>query len=264
MAPRSTSEFYIGYQKRTPPGLSRFYRVLILAWLIGVGALATLLVPRQAPFDPGTFEFGSARDFAGQVVESPYPQLRVERPAAEGASTQHSSYYLVTTGKRGAATEVEGLDGELVRLEGSLIWRAGQTMIEIVPGSVRRTDGPPALVGAATGPAPEDLGMVTLRGEIVDSKCYLGVMKPGRGKPHRACASLCIRGGIPPVLAIRREEGELLHMLLVDEDGGPVNARVLDRVGEPVEVSGRLVRHGDGLLVLATDPSTITRASEES
>ena len=28
--------------------------------------------------------------------------------------------------------------------------------------------------------------------------CFLGVMKPGRSKPHRACAVRCISGGIPP------------------------------------------------------------------
>jgi hypothetical protein len=29
---------------------------------------------------------------------------------------------------------------------------------------------------------------MTLTGEIVDSKCYLGVMNPGQGKVHRDCA----------------------------------------------------------------------------
>ena len=41
-------------------------------------------------------------------------------------------------------------------------------------------------------------GPVTVSGEIVDSKCFLGVMVPGAGKTHKECASLCLRGGIPP------------------------------------------------------------------
>jgi len=32
------------------------------------------------------------------------------------------------------------------------------------------------------------------RGQIVDPKCYLGVMKPGEGKPHSDCAIRCIDG----------------------------------------------------------------------
>lgn len=38
---------------------------------------------------------------------------------------------------------------------------------------------------------------VTLTGELLDGKCYLGAMKPGDGAAHRACAMLCIRGGLP-------------------------------------------------------------------
>jgi len=31
------------------------------------------------------------------------------------------------------------------------------------------------------------LGAATLRGEIVDSKCFLGIMKLGEKTVHRAC-----------------------------------------------------------------------------
>ena len=41
------------------------------------------------------------------------------------------------------------------------------------------TDAPIHLASAV------DFGEVTLAGEIVDSKCYLGVMNPGNGKVHR-------------------------------------------------------------------------------
>ena len=49
----------------------------------------------------------------------------------------------------------------------------------------------------------ESLGKQTFVGEIVDSKCFLGVMNPGRLTPHRACAIRCISGGVPPVLLVR-------------------------------------------------------------
>ena len=52
-------------------------------------------------------------------------------------------------------------------------------------------------------PAPQVLAdNVTLKGEIIDPKCYLGAMKPGGGKTHKACAMRCIAGGIP-----RRQTG---------------------------------------------------------
>lgn len=86
----------------------------------------------------------------------------------------------------------------------------------------------------------------------------LGIMKLGRGQAHRACATLCIRGGIPPVLRVETRSGEHRHLLLTDYDGGAVNDRVLDLVALPVEVTGRVLRDGD-LLILETDPSTIRR-----
>ena len=53
-------------------------------------------------------------------------------------------------------------------------------MIELVDGSVEVAPDP-----AAPPPSePEDLGEHTYVGEIVDSKCFLGVMKPGRLKPR--------------------------------------------------------------------------------
>jgi hypothetical protein len=127
-------------------------------------------------------------------------------------------------------------------------------MVEVVAGSVEAI-GPTA--ARPTGGAV-DLGLQTLRGEIVDSKCYLGVMKPGRGKPHRACATLCIRGGVPPVLRVETTGGEYRHLLLTDQAGGALNDRVLELIAEPVEITGRVRRDGD-LLILETDPRTIRR-----
>ena len=89
----------------------------------------------------------------------------------------------------------------------------------------------------------------TLVGEIVDTKCYLGAMKPGRGKPHRDCASLCIRGGIPAALLVRMKSGERQLVHLMHSSGRPVGPEALDWAGQPVEVTG-LLRHDDERLFL--------------
>ena len=103
-----------------------------------------------------------------------------------------------------------------------------------------------------------DLGEHTLRGEIVDIKCYLGVMKPAHGKPHRSCAARCISGGIPPALVVKDRDGDTNHLLLVSADGRTVNREVLPLVAEPVEITGRVVRLGDRL-VLQANPETYRR-----
>ena len=98
-------------------------------------------------------------------------------------------------------------------------------------------------------PAEQELGSMTLVGEIIDAKCYYGVMKPGHLKPHRSCAVRCISGGLPPMLMVQDGSGRRVYFLLVSADGRAVNDEVLDLVAEPVEITGRVVRSGD-LLVL--------------
>lgn len=73
---------------------------------------------------------------------------------------------------------------------------------EVVPETIARTTGAGASAKHPIG-AYLELGETTLKGEIVDSKCYLGVMNPGNLKAHRACAINCIQGGVPPVLLVR-------------------------------------------------------------
>jgi hypothetical protein len=104
----------------------------------------------------------------------------------------------------------------------------------------------------------EQLGRARLRGEIVDFKCFLGAMKPGDGKGHKACATLCIRGGIPPMLVTSDEVGNRTYYLLRDAGGGPCGEEILPVVGELVDVEGALSRVAD-LMVLSVRASDVLR-----
>jgi len=37
----------------------------------------------------------------------------------------------------------------------------------------------------------------TIKGEIIDTKCYLTGMMGGKGEEHKDCAIACIKGGLP-------------------------------------------------------------------
>src|SRR5206468_9250 len=131
------------------------------------------------------------------------------------------------------------------------------TMIEVAEGSIMPIDAS-TLQRFNASTTPESFGQQTLTGEIVDSKCYLGVMNPGALTPHRACAIRCISGGIPPVLLVRQSNGPALYLLLVSRHGKPVNKQVLNLVAEPVEITGEVERQ-DELLILRSDPITYRR-----
>ena len=250
MAP--DSGFYVGYQKQAPLGVARFVRGVVLLVVISAASLAAVLATVQDRFDPGVFEYGVVRGFEGVIEEFPHPVLLVD-----GSAEGPTRYFLVGLGKRGAAPRVAGLDGQRVRLEGTLIYREGETMIEIASGSIETLGAAPS---DREDPAAS-LAVHTLVGEIVDSKCFFGVMKPGRGKPHRACAARCISGGVPPVLRVETADGSFHHYLLVDERGGTVNERVLDLVAEPIEITGNVVQRGN-LLFLEADPASYVRIRE--
>ncbi|ANM31126.1 hypothetical protein ABI59_18435 [Acidobacteria bacterium Mor1] len=235
-------EFYVGYLPEAPAGIAAHVKRSILLILLLAAGVAGALAALQSPFDPGAFEFGIDRTFEGVLLEHPYPLLVVDDGEYPG------SHLLVAFGKFGAESLTAGHDGKRVRITGSRIWNDQEQMIEVHEleplGDARQS-----LAGGM------ELGTFSFTGEIVDSKCHLGVMKPGRGKPHKACAILCIRGGVPPVLRVESESGELSYLFLVDEQGNAVNDRVLEMIAEPVEIHGEVERRGD-VLTLRADPAS--------
>jgi hypothetical protein len=99
---------------------------------------------------------------------------------------------------------------------------------------------------------------VTLRGEIIDSKCYLGAMKPGGGKTHKACAALCLAGGVPPMFVTRGADGREAYYLLASPNGGPVAPELHAYAGDPVEIIGE-IEQMDDLRTLKVTPAAIRR-----
>jgi len=246
-------EFYVGYLP-PPPGIRSAVRRRTVLLVAGATILGAVLAADMRPFPAKVFEWGKPRSFQGWLRSRPVPSLLVRRPGVTDPADVWTRYLLVRPGKFGASDETTEFDGNRVELEGALIYREDQAMIEMVPGSLRRG----SVRGAAPDGSFESLGEHTLTGEIVDSKCYLGVMAPGATKPHRACATRCIAGGIPPVFLVRREDGRALYLLLLSREGKTVNREVLPMIAEPLEITGIVERHAD-LLVLKADPSTYRR-----
>ena len=252
-------EFYIGWEEKAPAGVGsrvRWAVVLLLALAVALGVILSLA---QRTIGVSVFEWGKVKSFSGILKSQPYPHLLVPRPGASDGQAAFSSYYLVKPFKFGIDAETANrLDGSSVSLRGTLIYRGGQTMIEVAAEPIKQADGGEKNLSTAQIVSPVSLGEQTLIGEIVDSKCYLGVMNPGALTPHRACAIRCISGGIPPVLLVRQSNGPALYLLLVSRDGKPVNKQVLNLVAEPVSITGEVQRQGD-LLILRADPAVYRR-----
>jgi hypothetical protein len=240
-------EFYVGYLAKAPAGLGKVMAWISAGILLAGCVVGAVLILDQPPFAAGRFEYGEYREYTGSIEEWPYPIL----------VTSDASFVLVAPGKHGLTERFKGLQGGSVQLKGSLIERGGDKMLEVLPGSI--------VVDArqlrAASRQVVDLGVVTLRGEIVDTKCYLGVMNPGEHKVHRDCAARCISGGIPPAFVALDSRGVARVLLLTGEDGGALHKQVLSLVGEPLEVSGLMARSG-ATFILRTDPSRFRRIAE--
>ena len=250
-----SDEFYIGWEAKAAPGIGKAARKAVLVVLVLALLVSVVLAVSQRMIGVSVFEWGNHKTYQGILQAKPYPHLLVARPGDAADQPAFSTYYLVAPWKFGVDNDaITPLDGKSVSLKGTLIYRGNQTMIEVVPGSIAATN----VAGSVVSAQAVSLGKQTIAGEIVDSKCFLGVMNPGQLTPHRACAIRCISGGVPPVLLVRQKDSPSIYLLLVSAEGKPVNKNVLDFVAEPVEITGEVERQGE-LLILKADPATYRR-----
>jgi len=243
-------EFYIGYQPSAPAGIRRRVRLFVLlAVLLTVGG-AALFAISQRGFANSAFEYGRLSQFSGTLTLRPFPVLVTDRSG--DANVADSTFLLCAPGKFGANSLLLGQQAKHVRITGTLIHRAEGQMIEVQPGSLSN------LPDTTAPQSPlKNLGQVTLTGEVVDTKCYLGVMNPGEGKVHRDCAARCLSGGIPAALVSSDLDGTSRLYLLLGDSGEPLpKADFQQSVARPVAITGQ-VFESQGLYYLSTSAANI-------
>jgi hypothetical protein len=251
--PEREEPFFIGWAD-PPPEDRRFFLRLGLGLVAGSAALGAGLAAVQRAPGPGNWDPDQVREWRGTVSAEPYAMLR---SLDLGGNTPRTAL-LSCLGKCGVAAQIGAMAGQPVVVTGSLIQRGRHSMIAVdEQGPWLRRDERSAADPALAWPEAVPLGEVNLSGEILDSKCWFGAMRPSEGKPHKSCASLCIRGGIPPAFFARGPAGQaaLMIMTVAGVAHGP---GLLALVADPVQVTGRVFRRGD-LLVLDAPLSGIRR-----
>jgi hypothetical protein len=226
----TADEFYVGYEGTVPPGIARLVRSAVAIAALAAIAAAILFVSVERPLARSSFAFGEEREWTGYLVRRPAPALLVPR----GGSYQR--HWLVARGKHGAEVALRGLADGWVSVTGSAIEREPWHMIEIA--AARHSPAP----ARATLPAPSESPSrrVTLVGEVVDSKCFLGVMNPGERIVHRDCATRCLLGGITPMFLYAAPSSARELAVLVVSDGRPVADVIGLETGHAITLSGSL------------------------
>jgi hypothetical protein len=265
----SISEYYIGWMSNMPKGIAKFVRNYLLLMLLVIILLAALLALSQKRFATGNFEFGQLTEIKGIYLSSPVPRIKVINGKDIWGSPSYLTIPIIGYGKHGAdgaMADIESeknisLDAKEITLKGTLLYNDGKTLMQIDENDTPFRAVSQLVVANDLLADKTDLGTQTVKGEIVDPKCFFGVMKPGEGKPHKDCAIRCILGGMPPLLVIRNEKDEANYYLIVGPHGEKINEAIKDFVAEPVSVNGRLVRYDDWIFMYVQDPRKINPIS---
>lgn len=244
--------FFVGYLPM-PQGLKGFLGLASLLLILAFAGASWFISTSQNDPGPGAFRFDYGPQTLTGVLElTPEPILHVTEGTERVPTGQ--TIMLSSGAKRGLGARGEPLDGQVVAARGIVLERGTLNMLQVQG----RGDALVAVEAEVPEVAREDLGRWRLTGEICDGKCLAGAMRPGRGIAHKACANLCIIGGVPPVfVSTQPVEGEEFLML-----GGPGRSdrpqEMLDMVGEYVTLEGQVERRGD-LMIFTPDYDTVVR-----
>ena len=237
-------DFYVGWAERLPPGEGGFLAKVAGGFLVGLLLLSLGLA--RTMDDSGAGVPGGEVTLRGTLTGLPYALLHV---APDAAHPQGHAVMLAAVGKFPVVVAPE-LEGRAVEVKGWLVRRGTLEMVQMTAEPVR-VDAIPAL------PAVEKLGRWRLTGEICDGQCYAGLMRPGTGIAHRACASFCLVGGVPPVFVTTAPISGTSFLVMADAAGGTVGKAMYDYVGLRVRLDGEVERRGDVLVFRADFRSVV-------
>jgi len=255
-------DFYVGYQEEAPERQAQFIKRKVGVIFVVLISVALLFSLGQAPFKNSTFELGNLRELSGTFYHAPYPMLRVK------IKNTYKDILLVGFGKFGVDQSFQNSgiinllpkDGSELILKGTMIYYDGKALFQTeanLEGTYEVSDWKEYVLES------KSLGVQSLKGEVVDPKCYFGVMKPGNGKIHRSCATRCLSGGIAPVFITTNQKGYHEYYILTDIDGKKLGREILEYVGKPSMLEGEVWDLGEWKQ-MRIDPAEILLLDAES
>lgn len=250
------NEFYIGWMPEAPPSFARFIKKILWALAIIIIVSGLLLAVSQKKFSTANFEFGVLTEVKGIYFDKPVPSIKTMNGKDIFGNLSYITIPLVGFGKMGARGIIGDIEKEKhtsfnqreIVLKGTLLYNDGKLLMQ-----VDSNDKPVAGIGskadASLFPVQQSLGAMTIKGEIIDAKCYFGVMKPAEGKPHKDCAIRCILGGVASMLRVVDATGAANYYLLAGPQGENMNEAVKEFVAEPVSIEANAVQYGDWIVL---------------
>jgi len=225
-------DFYVGYLG-LPKKDRRFLLKAIPLGLLGLAGGGALMGRQGASEGGGRWETGTPVSLTGRLGFYPYPTLWVGGVGI----------VLVGIGKRGTEDYTRPYEGQTVTVKGIKIVRGDCFLLGVAEGDITQ-----ASAQAAPLPAANASKEVSLVGEVLDAQCFMGIMNPGYGRTHRACAAQCIRGGQPVYFSLGTRgqpgnDGNVscagVGFVLTDYEGKTANSEFISLAGRPISLVAR-------------------------
>ena len=247
---QSKDTFFVGWAPASGD-LRTFLMVFSLCLLGFFGGASFMIAATQS--DPGEGAVVGGANAIGLLEAKPYPVLHV---LGSNFWEPGETVLLSGGGKRGVQDRAEALDGEVVSVAGGRLERGDLHGLQLRGGKsgMKKSE-----MRVADPIEPISLGRWRITGEICDGKCYIGAMRPGEGLAHKACANLCLSGGVPPVFVATDEIEGSEYFLLGNANGEPLSDAILDYSAILVEIEGRVEKRGT-LNVFLIDEDSLTVA----
>lgn len=251
LTPRRRGPLFVGYNAPTD-GVKRGLLLGGVVAATAAGLAGAALGGHMTPPGPGRWDPAKVETWRGRLVMDPYPMLRFT-----DADGQTQTALIGCPDKCGVALELSAFVDKLVEVSGSAAVRGDHLMITAARpfGWIRdvaeQTPPPEPTPGQA-------LGALSLEGELMDAKCWLGSMRPGEGLTHKGCAELCVRSGLPLLFVTGGPERAKRVFIALGPDGAILDTAVLPFVADPVRATGA-VEQRDGWLRLRLAPGGVTR-----
>jgi len=232
--------FFVGWEEKIPPILSHFLKrsVLVISVIALFAAIAIPFMSQE--LKDSQFTFGELKEYEGTLSMQPVPRI----------SIADEDFLLVDFGKFSASKSIRSyekknniqLNNQRIKIEGTEISYDGHKLIELSNKVNSILEHKKINTQSINSPTKVDLGSVTITGEILDAKCFFGVMNPGEGPVHKPCSALCVQGGIPAVI-YNKDVNE--YYVIKGESGNDINQELVPLAGEIVKISGTSYRYNN-------------------
>ena len=241
---KTKNNFFIGWLGSLDVNIKKsISRFVFPAMLIGFVFLFSFTFS-QRKIANAEYRYNEVAEYTGFMSNTPFPHILITKGKDIFGNPVNEVLPLVNAWKFGADFLIDEWSKKnnsgLTTLNGTIIIRDSVKAMELT--SKENSFQQPKTQLSYFKTSVQKIGMVTIKGEIIDPKCYLGAMNPGEGKPHRSCAIRCISGGIMPMITYT-ENNQKKYAVLLGEYGEKINNKVLDFVAEPIEINGVLYKY---------------------